>query len=182
MTPIKLNEHIITYPNFISEERCKEILAIEREYEVSPIATKDGAKIDTTVRNNTRSILFSKNLAKEFFELLKEHLPTTTTLFPDSLNEMLRYYKYVPGEYFNWHRDAFYVPPGIVGVRSYYTFMVYLNEGYEGGETEFRDEKVSVKPQTGMGLLFLHTLVHKGASVISGEKHVIRTDVMYNKK
>ncbi|GET42807.1 hypothetical protein MiSe_76250 [Microseira wollei NIES-4236] len=82
--------------------------------------------------------------------------------------------------------------------------MIYLNEGFAGGETRFyvgtrhpldlrktdnlnmpcpyygdRSE-ISVVPVTGMALCFIHDLAQEGASVIRGRKYVLRSDVMYS--
>jgi hypothetical protein len=57
------------------------------------------------------------------------------------------------------------------------TFMIYLNEGYEGGETRF--ESLSVAGKLGMALVFEHGLLHESAEVTGGVKYVLRSDVMY---
>jgi hypothetical protein len=61
--------------------------------------------------------------------------------------------------------------------------MIYLNSGFDGGETHFYDAdlqlRATVRPETGMALLFRHAQLHEGAPVISGRKYVLRTDVMY---
>ena len=69
------------------------------------------------------------------------------------------------------------------------TFMIYLNEGMTGGETRFfggmeqaflqQRSYLSVQPKEGMALVFLHFIWHEGAVVHSGQKYVLRTDVMY---
>jgi hypothetical protein len=38
---------------------------------------------------------------------------------------------------------------------------------------------LSVTPREGMALVFVHRTWHEGAVVASGEKYVLRTDVMY---
>lgn len=53
----------------------------------------------------------------------------------------------------------------------------YLNDGYGGGETWFRN--VTVTPKRGSALLFEHHLEHAGVAVAGGRKYVLRTDVMY---
>ena len=63
------------------------------------------------------------------------------------------------------------------GLRSELTLLVYLNEGFEGGETDFRD--FAIRPATGMALLFIHDTWHEGAEVTAGTKYVLRSDVMY---
>jgi prolyl 4-hydroxylase len=65
------------------------------------------------------------------------------------------------------------------GEQSMLTFMLYLNGDFEGGETNFQSG-VSVKPETGMVLVFRHALFHEGAAVTSGRKYVLRSDVMFS--
>ena len=55
--------------------------------------------------------------------------------------------------------------------------MVYLNDGFEGGETSFNH--IDVVPKRGMALFFIHQIKHKGQSVSQGRKYVLRSDVMY---
>lgn len=58
--------------------------------------------------------------------------------------------------------------------------MIYLNEGYSGGETHFRsaDRSVSevISPHTGTLLLFNHDVQHAGQPVLTGTKYILRTD------
>ena len=71
---------------------------------------------------------------------------------------------------------------------SEFTFMIYLNDGMTGGETRFFSNMeqafggrsyLSVEPKEGMALVFVHAIWHEGAVVESGQKYVLRTDVMY---
>ena len=64
--------------------------------------------------------------------------------------------------------------------------MIYLNDGFEGGETSFDDsysdelfDPFQVTPRAGMALCFAHHVYHKGEPVLKGRKYVLRTDVMY---
>jgi predicted 2-oxoglutarate/Fe(II)-dependent dioxygenase YbiX len=87
-----------------------------------------------------------------------------------------RFYRYEVGQFFKWHRDG-YMGQG-ESVQSLLTFLIYLNEDYSGGETEFRWGRLPTK--TGKALVFPHRLVHQGATVEQGVKYVLRTDVMYS--
>ena len=62
--------------------------------------------------------------------------------------------------------------------------MVYLNDGFGGGSTNFDLRypygEVEVVPKAGMALLFVHSFRHEGAVVTSGAKYVLRSDVMYS--
>jgi hypothetical protein len=86
----------------------------------------------------------------------------------------LRFYKYSAGERFKMHKDGAWTERGLT---SQLTLLVYLNAGFEGGDTQFRD--CTVTPQTGDALLFLHDTWHEGTAVTSGVKYVLRSDVLY---
>jgi predicted 2-oxoglutarate/Fe(II)-dependent dioxygenase YbiX len=87
-------------------------------------------------------------------------------------------YRYDPGQSFKWHRDGYFErPEGFPRQRSRLTYMVYLNDDFEGGETAFRGFEVT--PVKGMALVFHHPVLHQGAAVTRGRKYVVRTDVMY---
>jgi hypothetical protein len=80
------------------------------------------------------------------------------------------------GHVFRWHADRIYRREN--GESSRLTFIVYLNDNYDGGETLF--EEVTVSPQKGMALIFAHGYLHEGGEVLDGRKYVLRTDVMYS--
>ena len=54
-------------------------------------------------------------------------------------------------------------------------FSLYLNDGYEGGETEFLFQKKRMKPQKDRLLIwpaqFTHT--HRGNTVLKGDKYLL---------
>jgi len=59
------------------------------------------------------------------------------------------------------------------------SLIIYLNDNFEGGQTDFREFEVF--PETGRAIAFHHDLLHEGKSVLSGTKYAVRTDVMYEK-
>ena len=75
------------------------------------------------------------------------------------------------GGYHTWHYEAM----GLSYAHRVLTWMIYLNEDFEGGETEFLDQTRRVKPTTGTMLIwpagFTHT--HKGNLVLSGDKYIL---------
>jgi predicted 2-oxoglutarate/Fe(II)-dependent dioxygenase YbiX len=96
---------------------------------------------------------------------------------PAGLNERFRFYKYGVGQAFRWHRDGAFIRNPCE--QSLLTFMIYLNEGFVGGATEF--DHVSVVPRMGDALVFRHGLRHQGAEVTRGTKYVLRSDVMFRR-
>jgi 2-oxoglutarate-Fe(II)-dependent oxygenase superfamily protein len=130
------------------------------------------------VRNNTRVIVDDFALAALVWERARRRLP----IFLDgrqaiAMNERFRYYRYRPGQRFNWHADApFFRSNGEV---SQLSFITYLNDDFAGGETAVM--KSVITPKRGMALFFLHELLHEGRAVTVGTKYVMRTDVMYGR-
>lgn len=78
-------------------------------------------------------------------------------------------------------------------VKSRLTFLIYLNDDFEGGETTFflPNKKSSsngltsykVRPMKGSVLVFPQgneaSLLHEGTATTKGTKWVVRTDVLY---
>lgn len=173
--------YIFTVKNFLSPAECQDLIdRIEREGPaVAPITTILGPVIRPDIRNNERVMFDDQELAALFYERAKEHVPAEVHhMQVVGVNERFRCYRYKPGMRFAPHADgAFYRNDR---EWSRYTFMVYLNEDFEGGHTTFFVEpEVSIKPETGMALFFQHELVHEGSEVTSGINYVARTDLMY---
>lgn len=170
--------NVFTIHGALSDSRCDELIAFSEEegYEEATITTPRGFVMAKEIRNNDRVIYDSEEMAGELFPSVQDYLPSD---FDGDelvgLNERLRFYRYDPGQKFNWHFDGHYQRPN--GERSHFTLMFYLNEGFEGGNTAF--EGFEVKPEKGSALVFWHPIRHCGAEVTSGRKYVIRTDVMY---
>jgi predicted 2-oxoglutarate/Fe(II)-dependent dioxygenase YbiX len=148
----------------------------------APITTGAGFVMAPDIRNNTRVMLDDVPRAAALWDRLAMHVPARDGRFRAvGLNERFRFYRYEPGQQFDWHRDGAFVRRD--GDRSLYTLIVYLNDGFTGGTTDFSlpqlDEPLVIEPERGMVLLFQHHLRHRGAPVISGVKYALRTDVMY---
>lgn len=97
----------------------------------------------------------------------------------------------------NLRQDGFpdfgeYLPDAHGDRSSRLTFLIYLNEGFEGGETIYhlpssqlgKLEACRVAPRTGSAMLFPHSSVadnylHEGSAVFKGCKYIARTEVLY---
>ena len=55
------------------------------------------------------------------------------------------------------------------------TWMIYLNEDFEGGETEFFYQKRRIKPTTGTVVIWPagYTHTHRGNLVLKGTKYIV---------
>jgi predicted 2-oxoglutarate/Fe(II)-dependent dioxygenase YbiX len=183
-TRLEEDESIITVSNFLSPEECEAFIrrTLAEGYEDAPITTFRGFAMRPDVRNNTRVMKDDPVLAGRLWERMKGFVPVhhrrIGTWHAHGLNERFRYYRYTEGQYFKWHSDGPFIrsPEEL----SLFTAMVYLNDDFEGGTTDFQFGP-SVVPRRGMLLLFEHSLVHQGAPVLRGCKYVMRTDVMFRR-
>ena len=175
---------------FLSADECR-YLIVQSEaagYGDAPITTFAGPVIRKDVRNNDRFMVDDEPLARDFWERAKPFIPERFGNWAAvGLNERFRYYRYDVGQKFDWHFDgAFERGPG---EQSHLTFMVYLNDDFEGGATAFdfryanvrkdAEPLLVVKPETGKLLVFRHRVRHTGREVTAGRKYVVRSDVMY---
>ncbi|KAJ6551186.1 hypothetical protein B0H19DRAFT_1156827 [Mycena capillaripes] len=122
------------------------------------------------------------------------------------INRRFRLYRYRPGALYRPHIDGAWpasaldettTPPSYIydsdpTVYSRLTFLIYLNDDFDGGSTTFFLpspehgilEARPVKPRTGTVCVFPHgaargSLLHEGSGVTDGAKYVIRTEVLY---
>jgi hypothetical protein len=161
-----------------------------RRYEEAPVSTESGMVMMKEIRNNDRVMLDDEERARTLYAKLSNFLPGRfkKKWTPVGLNERLRFYRYDVGQQFDWHLDGYFERPD--GDRSFFTFMVYLNDNFEGGGTSFREDgfgrasfgAFGVRPKKGMALIFHHPIPHRGDPVIAGRKYVVRTDIMYSRR
>jgi len=93
--------------------------------------------------------------------------------------EPLQVLHYEPGQQYHEHSDAL---PGVAPAQQrVMTFLVYLNEDFDGGETSFPVAGLKVRGKTGDGLLFRNAsadgrpdprAIHAGLPVTTGVKHL----------
>lgn len=180
--------YVVEIEDFMPTSRCDELIAHAEAvgFDEATVDTGIGHVMMKDVRNNDRVISDDVELAAELWQSARDHVPAGfRKRNVIGLNERLRFYRYDPGQKFDWHQDGYFEREN--GERSQFTFMVYLNEGFEGGGTSFMDEHgrmfdpFTVTPKKGSALLFYHHLLHRGDEVRAGRKYVLRTDVMYGR-
>ncbi|RQP26582.1 2OG-Fe(II) oxygenase [Piscinibacter terrae] len=170
---------VFTITDFLSDDECSRYIALSEAmgYEEASMGPAGREVIFKEHRNNDRIVFDRADIAQELFEKARASLPAELDGWRLSgFNERMRFYRYDQQQYFKWHRDGTFRRSD--QEESFLTFMMYLNDGFEGGDTQFQWD--SVKPQRGMALVFPHRLSHQGSPVISGVKYVLRTDVMYS--
>lgn len=168
---------------FLSPDECQSHIHASEAlgYEEAAIQTRDGGQaMNKAIRNNDRILFDDPALAQRLLEQARPWLPDCLDNEWQlvGLNERFRFYRYTPEQYFKWHRDgAFQRSPSEI---SQLTLLIYLNDNYQGGATQLRDE-ADIRPETGMALVFPHRVMHQGSPITAGVKYVLRTDVMYRR-
>jgi len=80
---------------------------------------------------------------------------------------------YEGSDYYGWHSDDWIHHEKMIKWRRVISSITYLNDDYEGGETEF-DGKI-IKPETGKTLVFPSSwcFPHRGNPVTKGTKYIL---------
>jgi hypothetical protein len=193
-----LDDQILVIRNFFTSTLCKSYIAY---LSTLPLVTTPGKpKKGEAVRVNDR---FQVDDAS-FSNLLWEKTALQELISQDGtdkwggqvlgLNSNIRIYRYRPGHCFNQHYDEsnrIFFGPDKIPAKTTWTLLIYLSI-CGGGETVFYPEgsgrkgekapdPLSVEPEAGLALLHRHgqeCLLHEGKEVKSGEKWVLRSDLV----
>jgi predicted 2-oxoglutarate/Fe(II)-dependent dioxygenase YbiX len=177
MELIAHSERVFGIENFLSHDECNALMAQaeQRGFIAASVRTVAGQKLMQNIRNNERA----QYEAPEWIALLWQRLARVTMPILDgqsakALPKDVRFYKYSQDQRFKMHKDGSWTESNL---SSKLTFLIYLNDDFAGGETDFREFKIH--PKEGAALLFIHDTWHEGAMVIDGVKYVFRSDVLY---
>lgn len=146
MKTTALSKDIFLIDQFWSINKCDEFISKSESkgYEAATVQTETGPRVVDHIRNNNRVLYKDFALAQQLWNELAPYAPKS---IGDSesigLNELFRFYRYQPGQQFRKHRDQSYIRNS--REVSYYTFMIYLNDNFKGGETKFNDLVVAPK-------------------------------------
>jgi len=133
------------------------------------------------VKESTDVILIDKNLVNRYAESLSnacdlyiEKYPWVVGYDTFTITEYINIQHYRPGGgYFSWHteRNTDVFP---ISTR-HMVFMTYLNDVSDGGETEFYHQKLKVKPEKGLTIIWPAdwTFTHRGVVSPSQDKWII---------
>ncbi|KAF1329619.1 2-oxoglutarate and fe-dependent oxygenase superfamily protein isoform 1, partial [Globisporangium splendens] len=191
-----LHEDLIyKVPQFFTKAECRQVMQFANQEGFARVTQR--ATREYAFRDNDRILLRLEMFADLLWQRMQRHVPAKYEgMYAVGLNPAIRFYRYGKGQRFGCHVDQSDVDP-ITGYHSRFTVLVYLNDSNDsdlsGGNTIFyaneagaKHEEVvlSVAPETGAALVHGHgdkCLLHEGALVTSGEKYLLRTDVMYSR-
>lgn len=182
-------------PSLFNKDECEQFLSGD----IKTSFQKAISNYPTYYRNNDRLVIDDTDLSKLLFEKVRPYLPevieTNSNIQSENgtwhlkeLNDRLRFCKYSANQYFHRHLDGIHYRSE--HIQSKLTFMIYLNSAgeFEGGRTLFYKTKetsevwASYIPQQGDLIVFDHNVWHEGEVLTSGEKFVLRSDILYAKE
>lgn len=192
-----LEDQILIIRNLLSSKVCKDYVAFLSSL---PLTTTPGTpKRGEAVRVNDRFQIDDPRFAQSLWEQTPlRHLvegyeeQSVWRGHVLGLNPNIRVYRYKPGQFFDQHYDEsnkVTVGDDKIAGTTTWTLLIYLTT-CEGGETAFypeparkgqpAPESILVGLETGMALLHNHAdcMLHEGREVVSGEKWVLRSDLV----
>jgi len=170
-------EKIWTIEGFLSPALCNDFIADfeTKGFEEAKVSLPGGGKMMKGLRDNYRLSFEDEDLAQTLYHKLGKQLPVLACdQTARALYERFRVYRYSNAQRFKRHIDGRVKDRGR---ESRLSFLVYLNDGFKGGETKFDD--AIIIPKQGTALLFAHEQKHESLPIETGVKYVLRSDVFY---
>lgn len=190
--------------NVLSANECQQFIAISEALGYLPDAA---VSLPREVRHNDNVVWVTDPQTDAIIwqrveVLCQQQLAIFDGKKPLGLNARFRFYRYSEGDYFKPHTDGAWpgsrVVNGALVTNAYpdryslMTFLIFLNDDFDGGATRFLIEDTSlgatrvvdVRTPAGAVLCFPHGMhplhcVHSSEPIASGVKYIIRTDMLF---
>ena len=185
---VSVADHISTTQTKISKQMTDVLrLKITPQLKEATLFGDDGpGSEDASIRNNSQ---FLSPLPNNSIELaILERLTANTVGMSIQYAEPAVVLRYLPGQYYKWHFDHIFPHNDQIAAeiaqhgQRVKTGLVNLNEGFVGGETEFKEPYHQVSATHGQIITFdnvdsngerLIASLHRGCEIVSGEKWVM---------
>jgi hypothetical protein len=189
MSYIDEDHYIYVKNNSISDEVCDYLINVF-ENDASHLVYKGVTISGLSDTKITFDLKLSKNINKYddyiFHELnsnLNAYFQTLATKYEGHVIALknlkdtgYQIQKYISNiGIYHYHHDSLYAKDEPTTQTRILTFIWYLNTVDEGGETEFFNGRIKIKPEKGKLLFFpsTWTYMHKGNMPISGNKYIV---------
>lgn len=189
-----VSDFIKVYDDVISEELCRDIIYL---YKVN---SHFHSKVNNNKRPKFTELNFTANLDKMgniagsiHSQILQNLRQLRSVYFSEVISKAFDGVSFIPGKY-GWEQlrikkysdpsDQFREHVDIgdsVSSKRFVAFLLYLNDGFDGGETEFTTCGLTIKPKSGRVVMFPPTwnFPHQGNKLASGEKYILSTYLNY---
>jgi hypothetical protein len=219
-------DQIIEVPELLTAAECAMLIAVGEKIKFTKSSVSGGGHGRTGREDavtNSYAVTDDPALAAMLWKRLKPLVPegvghlTANPHFSDrhvwtasGIHPHMRLYKYEVGESYAEHLDpklkriSVQEDQSRVFEQSVYSLLVYLNEGFEGGETGYwpdhtgihcrflrKEEKqhasvkqhqVLIVPETGKAVMQDQNILHEGLPPTkNGPKYILRTDIIFTR-
>jgi prolyl 4-hydroxylase len=175
---------IFTIPNFLTDEECDYLCErIEKNNTRSSVASEGNAisRYDEGRTSNTSNLPNGDHITDAVNQKMYSELGIL-----EEYSEVTQGQIYQVGQEFRHHHDYFFgdgfINHCLASGQRTWTFMIYLNDVEEGGETDFPEIKTTIKPLKGMAVVWKNSdgkdtensaSLHAGLPVKQGKKMII---------
>jgi predicted 2-oxoglutarate/Fe(II)-dependent dioxygenase YbiX len=193
-TVIPGRNSLVVIDNLLSKQECLDL--IKRADTVQDDVKGNQAwHLTDNDGSYDRVIMVDTPFAASLWGLLKRHVPTRYRGYTlVELNNHFRFSRYHKGGYFPIHCDGKTTIKQEMAkgksrkLESVFTLNIFLNDEFDGGETEFYDlinkttfdVRHTISPKPGRAAYFFADQYHAGKPVMprANTKYLLRTDVM----
>ena len=173
---------IFTITDFLTNEECNSISDLIKQNHYQSLVAGTKSENYSNARTSSTSNLFEdNNIISQINQKIYNELNITKEFAEPTQGQL-----YEIGQEYKYHNDYFWGSDvdkycNVSGQRTY-TCMIYLNDNFEGGETDFWYLGIKIKPKIGKAVFWKNSeglgnenkgSLHAGSPVISGEKMII---------
>jgi len=168
---------------FLSKNECQALVKMIEANNVRSsvvVGGTDRSGVSETRTSSTSNLAPNNLVVKSIHQKIADNLGLNI-----KKGEDLQGQKYEPGQYFKEHNDYFsgdaYDKHCLSSGNRTFTFMIYLNEDFEGGGTYFPKLEKTIKPELGKAVVWQNTIdgqpqpdtMHEGTTITKGVKYII---------
>ena len=180
MNVTKYTRYIWELENFISDEEIDRFLGMVDFFDPE-IKTSFRTEVRANDTYNLTEVEELDNIAWEWIRKANQYYVINNEfcyykwnklqLFSDNTvwsgQNILRQYN--ENDFYEWHGDQ--SPTNL----SEFSYIIYLNDDFDGGDTKFMNDKIRISPKKGSVLCFPvdHYHIHKGMKVSNGLKRIL---------
>jgi prolyl 4-hydroxylase len=175
---------MFTIPNFLTNEECEHIVRLTEASSTRSSVAGTGAqaiKYDEGRTSSTTVLLDTDPIVSQVNQKMYTELGIEAPYSEPTQGQI-----YEVGQEFRHHQDAFgkdaYHNHCLSSGQRTWTFMIYLNDVEEGGETDFLTLQKTIKPVKGTAVVWKNSdgtgsenpaALHAGLPIIRGKKVII---------
>jgi prolyl 4-hydroxylase len=154
------------FENFLTEDQCQLLIGIGESQQLNT-----GRVSGDRLGFRKAKVIWVQKERHRLIAEIKSRIVELSGL-PEENQENLHFVKYNPGGEYKIHHD---------GTKRRKTALIYLNDGFTGGETEFPKVNQIIKPELGKLVIWENTTddgvkienaYHAGLPVITGTKYI----------